>query len=55
MVNIAAFLNDLLEDQKAGKNPWTRWYDWMGSFFEKRFGDKWKDNDKEFWEKFPFY
>lgn len=55
MVNIAAFLNDLLEDQKAGKNPWARWYDRMGSFFEKRFGDKWKDNDKEFWEKFPFY
>jgi DNA-binding NtrC family response regulator len=55
MVNIASFLNDVLEDKQKGKNPWTRWYDRMGSFFEKRFGEKWKDNDKEFWEKFPFY
>ncbi len=55
MVNIASFLNDVLEDKQTGKNPWTRWYDKMGSFFEKRFGDKWKDNNKDFWEKFPFY
>jgi len=27
----------------------------MGSFFEKRFGPKWKEDEKEFWEKFPFY
>ena len=55
MVNIASFLNDVLEAKSKGKSPWTRWYDRMGSFFEEKFGSKWKDDDKEFWEKFPFY
>ena len=55
MVNIASFLNDILVAKEKGKNPWVRWYDRMGSFFEKKFGPDWQDNDKDFWEKFPFY
>ena len=55
MINIASFLNDILEAKEKGKNTWTRWYDRMGSFFEKRFGKDWKKSDQEFWEKFPFY
>ncbi|MGD1968181.1 MAG: response regulator [Desulfobacterales bacterium] len=55
MVNIASFLNDVLEAQEQGKSPWDRWYDRMGSFFEKKFGPKWQDDEKDFWEKFPFY
>lgn len=55
MINIASFLNDIMEAKEKGKNPWARWYDRMGSFFEKRFGPDWKETDKEFWEKFPFY
>mgnify|MGYP001550785064 FL=1 len=54
MVNIASFLNDVLEAQEQGKSPWDRWYDRMGSFFEKKFGPKWQDDEKDFWEKFPF-
>jgi DNA-binding NtrC family response regulator len=55
MINIASFLNDILEAREKGKNTWTRWYDHMGSFFEKRFGKEWKESDQDFWEKFPFY
>jgi DNA-binding NtrC family response regulator len=55
MINIASFLNDILEAKEKGKSTWTRWYDRMGSFFEKRFGTEWKKSDQEFWEKFPFY
>ena len=55
MANIASFLNDILEAKEKGKNTWTRWYDRMGSFFEKRFGKDWKKSDQDFWEKFPFY
>ena len=55
MVNIASFLNDVLEAKEQGKSPWGRWYDRMGSFFEKKFGPKWQDDEKDFWEKFPFY
>ena len=55
MSDIESFLNDILQAREKGKNPWIRWYDRMGAFFEKRFGPDWKKNDKEFWEKFPFY
>jgi CheY-like chemotaxis protein len=53
--NIASFLTDILEAQEQGKSTWIRWYDRLGSFFEKKFGHKWQDDEKEFWEKFPFY
>lgn len=55
MVNIASYLNDVLDAIEKGKNPWIRWYDRLGSFFEKKFGPKWKEDDSEFWGKFPFY
>ena len=55
MVNIASFLNEILEAREKGQNTWSRWYDRMGSFFEKRFGKDWQKTDEEFWEKFPFY
>jgi DNA-binding NtrC family response regulator len=55
MVNIASFLNDVFEAKEKGKSPWDRWYDRMGAFFEKKFGPKWQDDEKDFWEKFPFY
>ncbi len=55
MVNIASFLNDVFEAKEQGKSTWGRWYDRMGGFFEKKFGSQWQDDEKEFWEKFPFY
>lgn len=55
MANIASFLNDVLDAIEKGKNPWIRWYDRLGSFFEKKFGSEWKKDESEFWEKFPFY
>ena len=55
MINIASFLNDIVEAKEKGKNPWTRWYDRMGSHLEKRFGADWQKQDQAFWERFPFY
>jgi DNA-binding NtrC family response regulator len=55
LVNIASFLNDVLEAKEQGKSPWARWYDRLGSFFEKKFGENWQKDDAEFWKKFPFY
>jgi DNA-binding NtrC family response regulator len=55
MVNIASFLNDIMEAKEKGENPWTRWYERMGSFFKKRYGADWQKSDQEFWDKFPFY
>ena len=55
MVNIVAFLNDILEAQRRGKNVWGRWLERLDAYLAKRFGHDWQKNDKEFWEKFPFY
>jgi len=55
MVNLASFLEDILEATERGKNPWTSWYGKMASFFEKKFGPGWQKGEKDFWEKFPFY
>ena len=55
MANILSFLNDILDAQRRGKNVWGRWLDRLGASLAKRFGRDWQKNDKEFWEKFPFY
>jgi len=55
MVNIVSFLNDVLEAQQKGKSTWSRWYDRLGGFFEKKFGPEWQKDDEDFWKKFPFY
>ena len=55
MINIASYLSDILESKKEGKNPLKNWYSRLSSFFENRLGPHWKADDKEFWERFPWY
>jgi DNA-binding NtrC family response regulator len=55
MVHIASFLSDVLEAKEQGKSTWLRWYDELGAFFEKKFGENWQKDDPQFWKKFPFY
>ena len=55
MVNIAKHLNDVLAAQKEGKNTWFSWLDKFASFYDKKFGPDWQDNDKDFWDKFKYY
>ena len=53
ITNIAAFLVDILEAQKEGRSPWEPWQERLpSSYFEKRWGAAWQDEDKEFWERF---
>ena len=55
MGNIVAFLNDILEAKKRGKNVWGTWLERLDVYLKKRFGHDWQKKDKEFWENFPFY
>jgi DNA-binding NtrC family response regulator len=53
ITNITVFLNDILEAQERGENPWEPWQERLPtSYFEKRWGATWQDTDKEFWERF---
>ncbi|MDZ7579168.1 MAG: response regulator [Deltaproteobacteria bacterium] len=55
MVNIASFLEDILDAREKGQNTWARWFDRLGAFCERRFGPDWQKGDQVFWEKFPFH
>jgi DNA-binding NtrC family response regulator len=53
IADIATFLCDILEAKEGGKHPWRRWIERLGNaYWDKKFGPRWKDRDKEFWEKF---
>jgi DNA-binding response OmpR family regulator len=51
--NISTFLIAVLKAKKEKKSPWGPWQEKLpSSFFEKRWGAAWQDEDKEFWEQF---
>ena len=51
--NITTFLIDVLKAKKEKKSPWGPWQEKLpSSYFEKRWGAAWQDNDKDFWERF---
>ncbi|MFZ7111431.1 MAG: response regulator [Desulfatiglandales bacterium] len=50
---IATFLEEVLEAEKQGEHFWWRWMERWGAFYDAKFGPDWRNDDKEFWEKFP--
>ncbi|MBN2124382.1 MAG: response regulator [Deltaproteobacteria bacterium] len=49
---IAAYLEEVLEAKAKGGRFWSRWLERWSSYYDEKFGPNWKDQDKEFWEKF---
>ncbi len=54
IVDIAEYLNDVLQAVEAGKSTWWRWLERFESYYNKKFETEWKDKDKEFWRTFPY-
>ena len=53
LANITDYLNDVLSAKKEGRDPWASWHERLpASYFERRWGAAWKDNDRQFWETF---
>ena len=53
ITEIAEYLVDVLQAKQAGKNPWETWQEKLPpSYFERRWGAAWKDNDQKFWDTF---
>ena len=49
--NIEMFVADVIEAREKKKNPWLRWYERLGGFFDKNFsGPNWREEHKEFWD-----
>jgi DNA-binding NtrC family response regulator len=52
MSNITTFVADVLDALDKKKSPWIKWFERLGSFYDKRFGGKnWREKEKDFWEK----
>jgi DNA-binding NtrC family response regulator len=54
IVNIAEYLNDVLQAVKAGKSTWWRWLDKFETYYNKKFESNWKNKDEEFWRSLPY-
>ena len=53
ITEIAEYLVDVLTAKKEGRNPWETWEEKLPtSYFERRWGAAWKDNDQNFWDTF---
>ena len=51
--NIAEYCADALIAREKGENPWNAWQDKLPtSYFERRWGAAWKDENRDFWDKF---
>jgi len=49
--NIATFVADVIEAKEKNKNPWVKWFDRLGGWFDVVFtGPNWREREKEFWE-----
>jgi CheY-like chemotaxis protein len=58
MGRIDVFVADVIEAKENNKNPWLRWLDRLGAYFDhsKKFsGPNWREEQKRFWdEKFKY-
>jgi DNA-binding NtrC family response regulator len=51
--NIIDYLNDVLRAKEEARDPWVSWHERLPpTYFERRWGAAWKDNDRQFWETF---
>ena len=50
---IDVYVADVIEAREKKKNPWVRWFDRLGPFFEERTnfrGPNWREDHKKFWD-----
>jgi len=47
-----SLINELLSAQHQGKATWKLLFEKLGDYFDNRFGKNWKDDNKDFWDKF---
>ena len=53
MGKIDVFVADVIEAREKNKNPWVRWFERLGTYFDanKNFsGPNWREQHKKFWD-----
>ena len=52
MHRIVDFVADVVEATEKKKNPWVRWLERLGDYYDRKFtGPNWREKQKEFWDK----
>ena len=47
---IHVFVADVIEAIENKKNPWVRWFERLGGYFDKKFGGpNWREEEKKYW------
>ncbi len=54
IVDIATYLEDVLEAEQEGKSTWWRWIDRFADYYDEKFEKDWQFRDKDFWKSFPY-
>jgi DNA-binding response OmpR family regulator len=54
MPDIVVHLSDIFLAAARGESLWARWLEKFDAYYDRKFGPKWKDKDKGFWDKFPY-
>jgi CheY-like chemotaxis protein len=52
---VDVFLADILDAIDKKKNVFTKWYERLSGFCDRRFGPNWKDDDPDFWNSLMKY
>ena len=52
IVDLYHFVNELISAIESGKEPWRILFDELAVYFDEKFGSAWKEENKEFWDKF---
>lgn len=47
---IDVFVADVIEAREKKRNVWSKWYDRLSGFYDRRFGPDWREKDQEFWD-----
>jgi DNA-binding NtrC family response regulator len=51
ITKIDLFVADVLEAKEKNKNPWVKWFERLGGFYDKKFhGPNWREQERKFWE-----
>lgn len=52
LTDLDTLLDEILSAHALGRPTWKILFNRLGSFFDKRFGRNWQENDKQFWSDF---
>lgn len=51
--DIDVFVADVIEAREKGRNPWAKWFERLGPFFQETInfrGPNWREDHKKFWD-----